>query len=300
MRSTWLTLVILAACSRASKNDAPEAAAGGLPCGALGCMQYADARDAVQGVLAERPLVLAIGEAHALRGAVVPSAARRFADEILPMLQGRASDLLVELMMPPTGCPAATSEARAEQSAVTSQQAAGDQSEYLAMGERARALGIVPDLLRPTCTDLKAIGAAGDDAIDRTLRLIARLTASQAERLVARNAASDADHGKIVVIYGGAIHNDLPAPAGPSTGTSPWSYAPELDAHVGGRLVALDLIVPEFVGDDPTWRSLAWWSHYDRAILGRKATLFRTGERSYTVLFPEAEGVASPSVPGHR
>ena len=56
---------------------------------------------------------------------------------------------------------------------------------------------------------------------------------------------------------------------------------------MGGRFVALDLVVPEFIVDDDTWRSFPWYPQYDRARLGGKTTLFRTAERKYVLVFPE-------------
>ena len=69
------------------------------------------------------PLVLGVGEAHAPKGATAPSSAKRFTEEMLPLLAGRASDLLLELMMPPAGCTDAAAEVRKKQEPVTSQQA---------------------------------------------------------------------------------------------------------------------------------------------------------------------------------
>ncbi|HEY8087309.1 MAG TPA: hypothetical protein VIF09_05680 [Polyangiaceae bacterium] len=80
------------------------------------------------------------------------------------------------------------------------------------------------------------------------------------------------------------LHNDL----SPSPERAKWSYATVLDARTGGKLVAVDLVVPEFIVDDPTWRSLPWVAHYDRARLGAKATLFSVGERSFVLVFPES------------
>jgi hypothetical protein len=51
--------------------------------------------------------------------------------------------------------------------------------------------------------------------------------------------------------------------------------------------VAVDLVVPEFVTDDESWRSLPWYASYDRSTFGAKATLFRTGEKSFVLVFPE-------------
>lgn len=253
-------------------------------------MQYDSPREAFLQALAAAgdPLVLGLGEAHAPKRATVPSAAARFTGDLLPLLAGRASDLLLELMLPPDGCVDAVAEVRREQEPVTSQQAEADADEYVVMGQRARQLGIVPDTLRPTCRDMDSIQqASAADVIDLSLTTIARLSCTQAARLVDRDALSDADCGKMVVIYGGALHNDLsPAPE-----AARWSYAPQLDAHVGGRFAAIDLVVPEFIGLDATWASLPWWPHYDKKRLGRKATLFRTAPQSFVLVFP----VAAPS-----
>jgi hypothetical protein len=227
--------------------------------------------------------VVALGEAHAPRGATAPSAARRFTDDLLPLLAGRASDLLVELMMPPGGCADAAAEVREKQAPATSQQAPTNQNEYLAMGERARALGIVPDMLRPSCADLDAVRDAGEGAVEASLEMIARLSTVQAERLLDRDARSDADRAKAVVVYGGMLHNDLEPPPE----RAKWSYAPALDAKTGGEIVAVDLVVPEFMVDDATWRAFPWFSRYDRARLGAKTTLFRLADRSFVLVFPE-------------
>lgn len=262
---------------------APSANAPASPCGELPCTQYDSARDAFLAAAGGDPAVLAVGEAHAQKGSTAASAAKHFTEEILPALAGRASDLLVELMMPPTGCAAATSEVRKKEEPATTKQAASNQNEYVTMGDRARALGIVPDSLRPSCADMDAVRDAGDEAIDASLRLIAHLCAVQAARLVDRDERSDADRAKAVIVYSGMLHNDLMPPPDRAA----WSYAPALDARVGGRLVSIDLVVPEFIADDETWRALPWVSHYNRARLGSKVTLFKTAERSYVLVFAE-------------
>jgi|HubBroStandDraft_2_1064218.scaffolds.fasta_scaffold92406_1 hypothetical protein len=278
----------LAAVVSTSDSGAQEPAAKsepgpshGTPCGDLGCRQYESARDAFLDALASDPLVVGVGEAHAPKRASVPSAATRFTSDLLPALAGRVSDLLVELMMPPRGCTDAAAEVREKQRPVTSLQAEHNQNEYVVMGEKARGLGIVPDVLRPSCAEIDTVNHAGDGAIRASLELIAELARKQAIQLVDRDAASKGDSGKMVVLYGGLLHNDL----APRPDMVAWSYAPALDAYVHERFVAIDLIVPEFIGDDESWRSLGWWPHYDRAKLGAKVTLFRTGERSFVLVF---------------
>ena len=312
MRRAFLVLAALVACDHhtaappapatsASIAATPAVSAaplgGGTPCGldslresvprdprgALACTQFDSPQEAMKAALAGDARVIAIGEAHAPKGTTATSAAKRFTDDLLPLFAGHASDLLVELMMPPKGCADAAAEVRQKQAPATSQQAPTNQNEYLTMGDRARALGIVPDMLRPTCADMDGVRDAGDNAIEASLEMIARLSTTQAEKLLDRDARSDADRGKAVVVYGGMLHNDLDPPPE----RAKWSYATALDARTGGKLVAVDLVVPEFIVDDATWRGFAWFSHYDRARLGAKTTLFRVAERSFVLVFPE-------------
>ncbi len=251
----------------------------GVPCGALDCRQYDSLGEAFQAILLTRPRLLAVGEAHAQKGTTVPSSAKHFTDEVLPLLAGRASDLLVELMNPPAGCGETTDVVRQKQEVVTRSQAPTDQGEYVAMGERARALGVIPDLLRPTCADLEAVKGAGDDAVSASLAMIARLTTTQAERMLERAAKTPRDADKMVVTYGGAIHNDL----APPRERAAWSFAPALDAATGGRLVAVELFIPELIEDTDNWRQRAFYAHYDRAKMGSKTTVFRDG-RTFVVI----------------
>lgn len=295
----WLAgLALLFACNHKDTKPAAPAAVSGASCGELECKYYDSAAAAFLDATSGNPLVLAIGEAHAPKGATVPSAAKRFADELLPLLAGRASDLLMELMMPPSGCGEAAAEVKGQQEAVTSHQAETDQNEYVAMGQRARGLRIVPDMLRPTCADLDAIRAS-DDPIETSLETIARLCEAQGERLVARDERSDVDRGRMVILYGGAIHNDLTPPPG----FERWSYATKLEPRVGGQLVAIDLIVPEFVeGQDADASKsaadplglLAFWPVYREASkrpgAASKAMLLRTGTKSFVLVFPRHDG----------
>jgi hypothetical protein len=139
---------------------------------------------------------------------------------------------------------------------------------------------------------MDAIRDAGDALVDVSLTTIARLARAQGGRLIDRGASDAtpaAERGKMVILYGGSIHNDL----APSPETARWSYAPALDAQAeraGGHLMAVDLVVPEFIGQDDVWRALPWWSSYDVDRLGSKATLFRTGPRSFVLVFPRGRG----------
>ncbi len=234
----------------------------------------------MQAVLETKPLLVAVGEAHAQKGTEgIDSSAKRFTAEILPLLKGRTSDLLVELMMPPTGCEKKANEVRKRQEAVTQHQAASNQNEYLAMGTAAKAMGIVPDLLRPTCKDFDAATkATGPAAVGTLLEMIARLTTAQVKGLLARK---DHDPEKAIVVYGGAFHGDPdPPPA-----RAAWSFAADLAPTVKGRYVAVHFFVPEYISDDDTWKNFVWYEHFDKRAHPDKVTMFRPRPDVYVVIF---------------
>jgi hypothetical protein len=266
----WL-LAALACCAACSKKDPPKVQDAAST---ETVREFDRDEDAFDAILKDDPAVLAIGEAHAQRGATAASSTKRFTDELLPMLAGRTSDLLVELMMPPKGCAKQTETMRSVQKPVVTQQAETNQNEYVAMGEAARKLGIVPDLLRPTCDDLASINDAGDDAIERSLETIARLTTSQATKMIERRGA------KTVVTYGGALHND----ASPPAERAQWSYGPALSKQVAGHYVELDLYVPDFITDDETWRKQPWYAAYQKHKSSNKPLLFTLAPKSYVIV----------------
>jgi hypothetical protein len=259
-----------------------EAPKVGRPCGALDCRLFDAPEDALAVVLASKPLVLGVGEAHAQKGMEgVASTTKRFTEQFLPVLKDRASDLVVELMLPPKGCKPAEQEVRAKQHEVTKQQADTNQGEYVTMGDSARKLGVIPDALRPTCDDLDAAAKAGDGAVPKMLETIARLAGNKAKELVARNQKLGQD--KVVVLYGGALHNKLD----PKPGREAWSYGPELMKATGGRYVELDVFVPESIQDTDSWKAFPWYAHYDRSAHASATVLFRTGPSSWALIFPK-------------
>src|SRR5215813_13347972 len=68
-----------------------------LECGRMTCRLFPSPAKAFALVLDQKPLVLAIGEAHQTNETVnVRSAISRFTESMLPLLKHRASDLVVE------------------------------------------------------------------------------------------------------------------------------------------------------------------------------------------------------------
>ncbi len=260
---------------------APRAIEG---CGPFECRAFDSGAAALELILAERPAALGVGEAHLLSGAEhVASTARRFSNELLPALQGRASHLVVELLNPDPRCDTATREVRRAQEPVTAPQAKDNKNDYVELGRRARALGIEPFVLSPTCDEYRSIAAAGDGAIDAMLSTIARVTSRMLRGALAKNHA--AGRAGIVIGYGGALHNDIE----PTAAKADWSYGPDLAVFTGGRYVELDLVVRELIKDNDAWRALPWHAHFDPRRDRDRWVLMRTGPQRYVLFFPSVD-----------
>jgi hypothetical protein len=263
-------------------------AGAGTPCATPGppCLRFATNADAFRWVLAHEPAILAIGEAHAQKGTeAVASATRRFTESMVPLLENHASDLLVEAWAGDPKCQKEVKQVATAQKPVTQTQAQSNPNEYVTLGTRAKALGVQPHLLRPSCDDYARLADAGAEIVTASLGLIKRLTQSDATKLYERNEA--AGGGKMVLTYGGAMHNDL----APSESLRRYSFGPELQALTHGRYVELDLIVPEYVKKTEVWEKLPWFAAFQADQVPRdKPTLYVVGERSFVLVFAASSG----------
>ena len=305
MRGIGAAIVVLVACSRpkavnpgsdADADAAPVATttasapppmnvpAGATACAGPGCLRFDSAEDAFRYVVAQtNPVVLAIGEAHAQKGTeAITSSTKRFTENLLPIVAPKATDVVVELWAPDPSCQKAVAETAAAQKPVVQAQAETNQNEYLTLGTKAKALGMTPWLLKPTCNDFYEIADAGDDRIATMLGTVKKLTQQRIVQLLRKNAGDGGDP-KLVLAYGGAMHNDL----APDPDTKEFSFGPDLATFTHERYTELDLIVPEYVKDTPIWVKLPWYAAFKAdKIPAKKATLYQTGKRSFTIVFP--------------
>lgn len=255
-------------------------------CGALACKAFPSAADAFDYVLAEQPRVLAVGEAHAQSdGPQADSSTKRFMDALLPRLAPRASDLVIELWLANGSCGKVEQKVQKQQSAVTAPQAATNQNEFVELGHRAKALGIMPHALVPSCEQYQKIAGAGAADIEEMLTMLKSVTSRDVQELIAKRGPE-----RLVVAYGGALHNDLV----PREGRADFSFGPELSAATGGRYVELDLVIPEQIKDTDAWRSLPWYAHYSRESAGTEAILLSWAPRAYALFFPK-QAAAEPA-----
>jgi hypothetical protein len=249
-------------------------------CGELNCKAFPDAGAALDHVLAEEPRVLAIGEAHAQStGPKAPSTTRRFMEQLLPRLAPRAADLVIEIWTANGSCGKVEQKVQEQQAQVTAPQAATNQNEFLELGHRAKALAIRPHALVPSCEQYHKIAGAGAADIEEMLRMIRDVTKRDVERLLQQRPPD-----RLIVAYGGAMHNDLT----PRDGRQDFSFGPELARATGERYVELDLVIPEQIKDNDAWRALPWYGHYSLEKSGREAYLLSWAPHAYVLLFPKS------------
>lgn len=305
-RLIWVLPLFIAACSSpdgggtasavtesasvsAPVSSASAAPAAGVPmgsfsCGALQCESFDSPNAAFERLLSmEQPLVLALGESHAQKGdPPVKSTTARFTEDLLPKLSGRATSLVLELWVADGSCGKKKEAAVAQQQReVVKNQADTNQNEFVTLGQKSKDLGIIPFILRPSCEEYDHVQKAGKDGFMEMLTVITHHMNDKATKLFKETQTKS--KGKMVVTYGGGMHNDR----APNPGAEDWSFAADLDKVSGGRYVELDLIVPEFIKDDsPTWKKLPWYPSYDRERFGKSTVLIKMGERSYALLFP--------------
>jgi hypothetical protein len=247
----------------------------------LACKAFPTAAAAFDFVLAESPRVLAVGEAHAQGdGPKSASSTRRFMEGLLPRLAPRATDLVIELWLANGSCGKVEQKVAEQQTAVTAPQAATNQNEFVELGHRAKALGIMPHALVPSCEQYRKIAGAGAADIEEMLVMLKSVTAHDVQELMTKRAPQ-----RLIVAYGGAMHNDLV----PREGREGFSFGPELAAATGGRYVELDLVVPEQIKETDAWRAQPWYAYYSREKSGTEAYLFSWAPHAYALLFPRAD-----------
>ncbi len=276
-------------------TEVPRQARG---CGELRCLEFDDARAAFDHVLQREPRVLAIGEAHAQKGSeAIQSGASRFKDQLLPSLKGKASDLLLELWFPNPKCRKETvAKVRKQQEVVTKKQASTNKNEYVELGNAAKALGITPRSLHPSCDELEAITRAGAGDIGLMLETVAKNTQHDVEVLLERQ--EERKQPKLILAYGGALHND----PYPKPGAETWSFGVKLKAKAKARYLALDMIVPEYIKETPAWQGMPWYSSYielAKARPGHGAMLFEPRNDELVLIFPRSNsGTVAPPPAG--
>ena len=222
---------------------------GGTP-----MMAFATPKEAFGQVLATRPQILGVGEYHELKGAPkVPSAIRHFTAEALPMLDGGATSMVVETWMLNGKCGQVEKQAAAAVEKTTKRPVETEDEVTTMMG-RAYDLGLKNHTLLITCADHASMLDA-DKELDAEKSLLLMRNKVEEKALEVRENEEGGLPGKMLILYGGALHNDLV----PTADDAPYAFGPRLRRETNGGYAELDLLVPEYVEKDDDLLKLPWF-----------------------------------------
>lgn len=229
----------------------------------------------------KKPRVISVGEVHQTKTSTgVRSAISRFTEQMLPALKHKASDLIAETWVSSGDCGEQETAAVEEIEEVT-ERPVETEDEVVTLLKSVRAMNVLPHILELSCAEYESMLDEHKELdAEKLLTLVTKLLAEKTKFLHAKNESRKSK--RIVVIYGGAIHNDLR----PDPDYAAFSYGKELVAASEERYLALDLIVPEYIAGDEEWMKKPWYPHFAKHASKKQTLLIKEDESSYVLVFP--------------
>ncbi|MGN6107463.1 MAG: hypothetical protein ACTHU0_20305 [Kofleriaceae bacterium] len=247
------------------------------PLDQLSYREYRDTASAIRAILEESPgtRVFAVGEYHATRRTDVrDTPLARFTREIIGELEPHAQHLVVEAWLD-DACGSAPAGQEVQSQIVSAiDRAPATQRELATLVETSRQRRISTHGLPVTCIELSAmLDPRGRVDFYRLLLLVTEKLHDTTRALLAQ--------GHRVIVYGGALHNDLY----PRYLLDEVSYAQPLARELGGGVLEIDLAVPEIVAPMRMVRREAWFPLLGLAAPER-VVVWSRGPGSYVVILP--------------
>lgn len=235
---------------------------------------YSDASGALEAVLASDPRVVAIGEVHTTtHGPEVASTLSRFTDELLPVLATSSTDLVFETWVVDGSCSGGADVETAAAVAVATSRPASTESDIARAARTARALGLSAHALSMSCEEAATLTVEGEVQYGTLLRLLTDKLAGFAD------LGLGLEEGR-VLLYGGAVHNDL----FPDDDAARYSYAA---SRRGRGLVELDVYTPELLEARGS-KGEPWWPLV--ATVADAPVLHPRASDSFVLLLPRQSG----------
>lgn len=264
-----------------AQGDAPQLRVFGSPAEALARILTAAEQDATGPD--KSPRVVAFGEYHeTTKNSGVPSALKRFTQELLAVMQPSTSDLVLETWITEGNC-GKQEKAVVKDVKKTTQRPVSTEDELVTLAKQAKATGVQPHILNLSCKDYDSLL---DDKGQVDYEKMLTFLAAQLHKKAAAVSKARADKGisKIVAIYGGALHNDLT----PAEGLEAFTFGPAVNKSTNGRYLEVDLYVPEFIDGDEGLKKQAWYPLWQKEQQPGKTVVVRRGPQSYIMLFPRS------------
>ena len=256
--------------------------------------EYPDATAAMTAVLADAgpAKVYAVGEYHATRNVRVSKTPLVQFTEVLDLMIPRSRHLVIETWID-DGCLPSRQVKSEVQHQTGRPPSTGTDIEALVMKSAKKKL--VTHGLAMTCIEHGSLlDEMGRVDFLRLLELVTEKLGATTKDLVADHPRSE--HDRAVIVYGGALHNDLY----PRWQLETLSYAAQLDKDLHGGVVEIDLVVPEIIAPMSMVRSEPWFPLIGRAAPNR-VMVWKRGPASFVVILPaQSEEVAKIARPVHR
>jgi hypothetical protein len=244
---------------------------------------FATAAQALEQVLATPARVVAFGEYHQSTATTkIPSSLLRFSEELLPLVAKQATDLVVETWVTDGACGKQETKV-VEEVQTTTERPPETENEIVTLLKRAQAAGVAPHILTMSCKDYRRVaGKDGETDFAKMLTLTRDRLQGEVSRWLAAPRSVGSARGRNVIVYGGALHNDLyPAP-----GDRAYAFGRSLFAKAQGEYLEVDLFVPEYILGDKRMAAEPWFSGFKAGIKAGDALLIRRSPRSYIIVFP--------------
>ena len=161
----------------------------------------------------------------------------------------------------------------------TTERPAETENEIVRLLRRAKELGVAPHVLDVDCHEYQSlVGAGGAVDYDRLLTMTGQHLGRAIQQALALPRAADRP---LVLVYGGALHNDL----SPNRELASYSFGPASDAFTHGDYREVDLYVPAYVAGYPALRSERWYRAWWPVHTAPDTILIRRQPRSAVLLF---------------
>jgi hypothetical protein len=232
--------------------------------------------------------VVAFGEVHQDTSTVgIRSSLARFTDDLLPALAPRASHLVVETWVTTGACGAAEQQVTKDVARVT-ERPAQTENEIVRLLRRAKESGVAPHVLSVSCAEYARL-AGGKGAVDYEALLALTRQHLQSAILEAL-ALPRAKDRPLVLVYGGALHNDLY----PDKALAPFAFGPALHALMRGDYREVDVYVPELIERLAPMKKERWFGVWRAKERAGQATFIPRSDRSAIIVFPRSSADPSP------
>jgi hypothetical protein len=260
---------------------------------------YPDVSSALSAVLeraekdaGKKPRLVAFGEYHQLKGKThIRSALKRFTDDLFPLVKSLASDLVLETFIPEGNCGKQEKQV-VKDVETTTKRPETTESELVTLIKQAKAQGVQPHILQVSCKDYQSVlDEQGQVDYVKMLKLVNDLLQKRISDIRTRRTKAGVD--KVVLAYGGALHNDLY----PQQELAEYTFGKSLSETFPDEYLEIDLYVPEYIEKDKQILSQTWYPLFKKIQKQGQFVVVRRGPGSFIVLFPSSGTTNKPEKP---